>query len=409
MLRLLNENDKNEIMESISGLDSKVAGSQIVVKKSGENITASDSMETGLAGLSVFGKSTQDGTPTPDAPIEIVSVENPEVKIHGKNLLPVIEKQWVYAGVTFVSNEDGSVTANGTTNADEDSTFHIVTKDEPITLPKGTYLLSGVNDGSESTYRILIYSTDWTFLTECRTGDASFTLEEETDVFVYVWVKRGFTINKTFYPMIRLVEYKDSAYEPYTEQTLSVPYTLNGIRATKSGNYTDLNGIQWVCDEVDFERGVLIKRLGDIVLNGSETFSVGTHPNGQSYAVFAYKSQLNSPSMSDRYIGGLWSDEDKHVYGLDANIVLTDSRFINKETAQSILSAEKPRVLYTLPTPIETALTEEELEAYKALYTNKPNTTVFNDAGTGMAVGYVADAKLYIDNKFEELQALITS
>ena len=34
-----------------------------------------------------------------------------------------------------------------------------------------------------------------------------------------------------------------------------------------------------------------------------------------------------------------------------------------------------------------------------------PNTTIINDEGAGMAAAYVADTKLYIDNKFAALAA----
>ena len=60
-------------------------------------------------------------------------------------------------------------------------------------------------------------------------------------------------------------------------------------------------------------------------------------------------------------------------------------------------------IQYVLETPVETALSAEELAAYAALHTNYPNTTIFNDAGAGMEVKYVADTKLYIDKKFAEL------
>jgi hypothetical protein len=55
-------------------------------------------------------------------------------------------------------------------------------------------------------------------------------------------------------------------------------------------------------------------------------------------------------------------------------------------------------------TPIETPLTETELNAYRQLHTNKPNTTIISEAD--MEISYVADTKLYIDNKIAELTAL---
>lgn len=44
-------------------------------------------------------------------------------------------------------------------------------------------------------------------------------------------------------------------------QTLQTPNALCGIPVASSGNYTDENGRQWVCDEVDLARGVRVQRI----------------------------------------------------------------------------------------------------------------------------------------------------
>ena len=48
-----------------------------------------------------------------------------------------------------------------------------------------------------------------------------------------------------------------TTYSPYREQllTLPTPNGLPGIPVTSGGNYTDPQGQQWICDEVDLERG----------------------------------------------------------------------------------------------------------------------------------------------------------
>lgn len=43
--------------------------------------------------------------------------------------------------------------------------------------------------------------------------------------------------------------------------TLQTPNGLPGIPVTSGGNYTDPSGQQWVCDEVDLERGVRVQRV----------------------------------------------------------------------------------------------------------------------------------------------------
>ena len=45
-------------------------------------------------------------------------------------------------------------------------------------------------------------------------------------------------------------------------------------------------------------------------------------------------------------------------------------------------------LIWALKTPIRTPLPPETIAAYKALRTYSPTTTVINDAGAGMSVGY---------------------
>lgn len=47
----------------------------------GSNITVEDSSNAPIQGLTIYGKSTQDGTPTPESPIDIISISNPTITI----------------------------------------------------------------------------------------------------------------------------------------------------------------------------------------------------------------------------------------------------------------------------------------------------------------------------------------
>lgn len=49
-------------------------GNEVIKTKTGSAITANDSVKFPLLALNLYGKSTQDGTPTPDTPIDIVNV-----------------------------------------------------------------------------------------------------------------------------------------------------------------------------------------------------------------------------------------------------------------------------------------------------------------------------------------------
>ena len=90
--------------------NSRLKAVAIVQSAEGERIVVNDSADAPLLGLKIFGRSTQDGTPTPDAPVEIVSVENPAVTVCGKNLLKNSNVTQTVNGGTFTTNADGSVT-----------------------------------------------------------------------------------------------------------------------------------------------------------------------------------------------------------------------------------------------------------------------------------------------------------
>lgn len=52
-----------------------------------------------------------------------------------------------------------------------------------------------------------------------------------------------------------------------------------------------------------------------------------------------------------------------------------------------------------LDTPIETDLTEAQIQAYKSLTTFKPTSIISNDAGAQMNVEYACDTKTWVTNK----------
>ena len=138
-----------------------------------------------------------------------------------------------------------------------------------------------------------------------------------------------------------------TSYEPYKGQTITVttPNGLPGITVTSGGNYTDKTGQQWICDEVDLEKGVYVQRIGKI----------------DSY---------NGEALPGAYISSMGE------------------------------LSKGATVLYQLRNDQQSCLNPGELANYTAMHTSYPNTMVYNDAGAFMEVQYVADTKLYIDEKF---------
>ena len=216
-----------------------------------------------------------------------------------------------------------------------------------------------------------------------------------------------------------MVSFVDSKYEPYKEPqtlTVSTPNGLRGVPVTTGGNYTDSNGQQWICDEVDFERGVYIKRIEKKVFNTIEGWNLSSL--GADNPLMLYH-QIHSAQPNDCAVycniarGVSFNDVrvnmDNSCYLYAAgNLFCMYTSTINTLSAFSKFLTNTPlEVIFVAQTPVETPLTAEELKAYALLRTNKPNTTVYNDAGAWQKLTYFADTKLYIDNKFAELQNAI--
>lgn len=378
-------------LSALADQNARSKAGAIVLDAEGESIVVNDASDGYVQGLKLFGKSTQDGTPTPDAPVEIVSVENPAVRVCGKNLLKNVAKNSTSNGITFTVNEDGSVTVNGTATAG--AWMNVTGK---FTLPKGIYILSGCPKGGAYSSTYVLSAT-----TAADYGNGkSFTIEEETEIVVNIGVYTGFTANNlTFYPMIRLASIEDDTYEPYKEmQPVPISHTLPGIPVTSGGNYTDANGQQWICDEVDFERGVYVQRLEKCALTGAEPFEDFVAEYNTVTLAIAHKNDTNILcSHSNLSSVVTWANTSRIKFVVSAFGASTLSDFKNV-VANNFAVGTPVTILYVIPTPIETALSDAELNAYKALHTNKPTTTILNDAGAHMKVQYVADTKTYIDN-----------
>ena len=216
----------------------------LVGTETGNQLSVDDAFSAPLCGLTVYGKSTQDGTPTPDAPVPIVSAGDGgsvAVKVTGKNRMPPNLKY-------------------------EDVVECFVKKNTPITLVfKGDLVSQGGN--------ILFFDKNndqyWFGIDE---GKAEHHITHPADL-----TKFQYLISNMASENVCLTWNASSPdYEPYREQllTLPAPTGLPGIPVTSGGNYTDQSGQQWVCDEADLERGVKVQRIASFVINAKNANNI---------------------------------------------------------------------------------------------------------------------------------------
>lgn len=274
--------DANEAAERATQAASSWA---MIGDASGESVAIYDAVEQPFIGFRIFGKTTQDGTPTPDAPVELVSV-----------------------------GDSGSITVN----------------------------VAGANEANS--------------------------------------------------------------------MTVATPNGLPGIPVTSGGNYTDADGQQWICDEIDFARGVYVQRIGKADLGtlswrlykDSIFFSTGrTFPSGGGKNVDTnLLCSIYAPDKTAQdwqYVSSNCVLLRKDTDVLDFySVCVKDMRFNAISDFQNAVLGIN--LYYILPVLVETPLPEEQLAAYAALHTYRKNTTVSNDASAYMEMEYSLDAKKYLDN-----------
>ena len=203
-------------------------------------------------------------------------------------------------------------------------------------------------------------------------------------------------------------------YQDLRSTQFSTPNGLLGLPVDSGGNYTDSNGQQWICDEMDFKRGKYVQRIGKLVLSGNEEWALQSI-NGYGIANFT-TAISKSRGSGNVFVLSSHFREQKTVIAEtkdgDGIFLTTINLFLRfkKERISTVtdlkawLKKNPVTVIYGLAYPIETDIPEETMTAYRNLYTNYPSTVIQNDSGAGMEVEYVADTKQFI---LDQIKALV--
>ena len=253
-----------EIEKAVAEKADKARQNILIGTETGNPVSTSDAFSAPLCGLTVYGRSTQDGTPSPDNPAPIVSAGDGgsvAVKVTGRNLFPVITNAnlskinkpggGVRYGYVFHVPAGSGVTASG--NADIytncfvgnfDIKTQAYTQKAQLISEKGGTFTTMLQSG----WYVVYIANDYLPTILIKLNNAKIQLEIGTEATVY---------------------------EAYREQllTLPTPNGLPGIPVTSGGNYTDPTGRQWVCDEVDLERGVKVQRVDKGAFDATKTLA----------------------------------------------------------------------------------------------------------------------------------------
>ena len=217
--------------------------------------------EDSIINYTIDGNSIQDGTPTPENPVEVESVGEKT-----KNLIGVKPVSRTINGATFTVNENGSITLNGTTTSQ--ALYHFnpsynetlrsvsVTANKSYTLSRGVELPTGV-------YFMTYYrdsSGAYTYVNSPKT----FTPTEDVDIAFYIRWDAGITMdNVTIYPQL---EEGSTAtdYEPYGKYKIPIICSDGKGKSVTTNIYLDepLRKVGSYTDSIDFQNQKIIRKVG---------------------------------------------------------------------------------------------------------------------------------------------------
>lgn len=351
-----------------------------------------DSDNGKIQDMMIYGKSSQDGTPTPENPVEIKSVVNPTVKLLGSNILKIRDGEYQDVGCTItVSN--GVIKLNGTST---DNKCIYLPIDTPSMLKEGTEIIFCPNNigGVEKINKCYVdYSNESTksLSIASNTINTPYVITRQDARYEFklsIKITRGNTFNnETWKPQI-LTGKQITPFEPYKEQSIQLPITLNAIPVSSDGNVT-INGQQYIADYVDVENGKIVKCVEKLFLKqaqwgiainkgvlrfyGRTNEALGIDGSKIIKNPFLISSHFAFVTNTPDRIGTFTANAD----GIRANISFafsTDTTITSDDFNNWILN-NKPFVLLPVLKE-ELPLTSEQIQALKELATYYPVTNI---------------------------------
>lgn len=313
-------------------------------------------------------------SPNPDYPQEIKSVVNPTVKVCGKNLWDnfktlssgnVEQKNGTYIATTDTMRVDVTPSSDGS---------------RPLLLKANntyTFSLKTTVSTSGNRYVCLRY-TNGEIKNISFINNNFINFVPERDVEKIGFILYGSVAGDKVYDVQLEMGSEATPYEPYHEQTVTLPYTLNAIPVNSGGNVT-IDGQQYIADYVDVERGKLVRMCKELVIkNATFNITIGTYSRIAVYDILPGRNITNR-SMCSHSINkdGFTLDESHwYIYNGTLWLFLPTTEVHDQDSLDAWLENNDLKILVTNEAPEEIDLTTEEIAAFKALATYYPTTNI---------------------------------
>lgn len=342
--------------------------------KSGDVITVSNVPASPVRGFTLYGKTTQNGTPSPSAPVPLVTVgADGNVKVSAKS---------------GVSDEGGN------------EHIKIITQPRNVTATLGTSVVFSVAASGAGLAYQWQYSTPaggWTNSGQTGSTTDSLTIlaESHRDGYKYrcqITDANGRSV--TTYEATLTIGDATAYDNPVTVQTATITTAngLPGVPVTSGGNYTDAHGQQWIADTIEYNADTgaakYVKRVHLVRLTS-------TSHNWAAHASAANRFITNNPSPA--FLPGV-APVCSAFRGSKGATATEGYVYINGTTQfgftiqlasladwKAYLDSHEVYLAYAMAEPVETDLTTSE---FYALRMQSPNTTIYNEDGAFMDVVY---------------------
>ena len=197
--------------------------------------------------------------------------------------------------------------------------------------------------------------------------------------------------------------------------TLSTPNGLPGIPVDSGGNYTDASGQRRWVDIIDYNNEKKYQYINETVVDGTNV-KFTSDRSGQYWNLPENSApsavQIPNTQINKYFPSGVF--DVNATYGF---IFTTPSLMapyfetieeLNAFCVQKNTEGNPLTIMYVMDTPIETAISDEELAAYRALHTYDGATVVSTaEDVAGLEVRYVADTQKYIADRLAAAESHI--
>ena len=320
------------------GLDVDEARLSLALTKGMSGVSIATETAEALAALTVYGESIQDGTPTPDTPVEVQVVE-------GRNLLDDSSSNW---GVSGINGDTGAITSSSNRLTSEliavkpNTTYTVSTNDDYDVINPYQYKADGVTYIKGSFFN---WGKVRTITTNAETAYVRIMLRKSDNSNVAVIDAKAAKVQLEF----------GSTATPYT------PYGSIGIVTGDTATPIDLQGNMLASLPDGTHDRLLVDSAGHVVI---EQNTKKITLNGSENIVIANNDAIAFSTAQNDWLVNL-----KHTL-VSANNQMLSNRFVQNQAGLATFPAGAIKISDTLYIKIEGVTTVDAAKTW--LQDNQP-------------------------------------